>query len=373
MVLEQILETESPALMRRLRPMLGSLDGAEDLVQETLARALTSAPVGVSEEQARAWLHRVALNLAIDELRRRARRRVEPLSDALMAAPVTGPEDTLVTREALERLGARERLLLLLRFEFDLSHAQIAALLEISEPAARQRLARARRAFADLVRRARPDGAPRILILMGDDALEPYMRWLRDAGADTHELSRNRFERELAGADAVVVGGSRTDVDPAVYGEKRRAEIIEPDASRDRQDMAVIRAALEQDIPLIGICRGHQLLNIAFGGTLHQDLAADRVAANHPERHQIESSSGSFTRRVLGPRAAVCSRHHQAVKRPGRGLRVVSMSDDGLVEAVELPRQRFALGVQFHPEDDPSPSDRRLAVALVDAAARRAA
>jgi gamma-glutamyl-gamma-aminobutyrate hydrolase PuuD len=76
---------------------------------------------------------------------------------------------------------------------------------------------------------------------------------------------------------------------------------------------------------------------------------------------------------VLGPCAAASSRHHQAVKRPGQGLRVVPMSDDGLIEAVEVPRQRFAIGVQFHPEDEPSPSDRRLAAALVDAAARRAA
>jgi gamma-glutamyl-gamma-aminobutyrate hydrolase PuuD len=174
-------------------------------------------------------------------------------------------------------------------------------------------------------------------------------------------------------ADAVVIGGSRTDIDPASYGERRRAELADPDPSRDRQDIAVIRTALEQDIPIVGICRGHQLLNVAFGGTLHQDLAADHVVTSHPRRHSVRSLDGSFTRRVLGARAPVSSRHHQAVKRLGRGLRVVSLSDDGLIEAVELPRRRFALGVQFHPEDDPSASDRLLATALVDAAARRAA
>ena len=174
-------------------------------------------------------------------------------------------------------------------------------------------------------------------------------------------------------ADAVVVGGSRTDVDPVMYGEARRAELVDPDLSRDRQDIDVIRTALAHDVPLIGICRGHQLLNIAFGGTLHQDLTADRVVTGHPERHAIQSRPGSFTRRVLGPRAAVSSHHHQAVKRPGRGLQVVGLSDDGLIEAVELPRRSFALGVQFHPELEPSKSDRLLATALIDAAARRAA
>lgn len=374
MDLDQILVAESPALKRRLRALAGSSDSADDLVQETLARALVSAPRNASPQQTRAWLHRVATNLALDDFRRRARRRVEPLDDELTGTAVSIPlHESLTAREALARLNPHHRLLLLLRFEGGFSHAEIAALLDISEPAARQRLSRARRAFGDAFRRTPLDGPPRVYVAMGKDESVPYMRWLSEAGADVRELSRERFERELAQADAVVVGGSRTDVHPAVYGEARRAEVIDPDLARDRQDLAIIRAALEQDVPLIGICRGHQLLNVAFGGTLHQDIGVERGPSSHHERHSIRSASGSFIRRVLGSRAGVSSRHHQAVKQPGRGLQVVSLSDDGLIEAVELPRRRFALGVQFHPEDEPSATDRLLASALVDAAARRAA
>lgn len=375
MELDQILESESPALLRRLRAMLGSREAAEDLVQETMARALTSAPGLAGEDHVRAWLHRVASNLAVDEIRRRGRRRLEPLDDALVAAgPVAGADDDATdVRDALERITAHERLLLLLRFQLGLTHREIAALLDVSEPAARQRLSRARRGFADAFRRISRDDPPRVYLLLGEDEPEPYLRWLGEAGADARLLPREGFEQELAMADAVVVGGSRTDVDPVMYGEARRAELVDPDLSRDRQDINVIRTALAHDVPLIGICRGHQLLNIAFGGTLHQDLTADRVVTGHPERHAIQSRPGSFTRRVLGPRAAVSSHHHQAVKRPGRGLQVVGLSDDGLIEAVELPRRSFALGVQFHPELEPSKSDRLLATALIDAAARRAA
>lgn len=373
MEFETTLEGELNPLVRRLRPMVGSTALAEDLGQEALLRALESAPRSASPDHLRAWVHRVATNLAIDEMRRRSRRRHQVLEDTIAAASPPDADDAVAARSALERVSAHERLLLLLRFEGGLSHREIAFLLDISEPAARQRLARARRAFAAAFRRVPAGGAPRIYVLMGEDEPDPYLRWLREAGADARLLPRDDAERAIALADAVVVGGSRTDVHPRVYGEVRRAEVVDPDPVRDHQDMAVIRAALEQDVPIVGICRGHQLLNVALGGTLHQDLAADRVVAGHPERHTVHSSTGSFTRRVLGASAGVSSRHHQAVKRLGGGLRAVSISDDGVIEAVELPRSRFALGVQFHPEEEPTASDRRLASALVDAAARRAA
>ena len=294
MELELIFESESPALVRRLRPMVGSLEQAEDLTQETMARALATAPRSAGEDQLRAWLHRVASNRAVDDLRRRARRRLEPLDAAVMTvASAVAPDDALAALEALERVRAADRLMRLLRFERGLAHGEIAAVLGISEAAARQRLRRARRAFADAFRALPLDRAPRVLVLMGADESAPYLRWLRRAGADARELRRAGFERDLATADAVVIGGSRTDVDPATYGDAPRSELIDPDPARDREDIAVIRAALEQDIPIVGICRGHQLLNIAFGGTLHQDLTEDRVATDRPDRHAIDSCSGS--------------------------------------------------------------------------------
>lgn len=373
MEFEQILEGEMSSLVRRLRPIVGSTALAEDLGQEALVRALESGPRTADEHHLRRWVHRVATNLAIDEVRRRSRRRDQPLDETTIAADEAGLDDSLAARTALERISAHERLLLLLRFQGGLAHREIAALLDISEAAARQRLARARRAFAEAFRQTPMTGRPRVYVLLGEDAPGPYLSWLQAAGADARLLPRDDFEPALALADGIVIGGSRTDVHPTVYGEVLRAQVVDPDPRRDRRDIAVIRTALAQDVPIIGVCRGHQLLNVALGGTLHQDLSADRVVRSHPERHTVHSSTGSFARHVLGARTGVSSRHHQAVKRVGGGLRAVSLSHDGVIEAVELPRRRFALGVQFHPEEGSTESDRRLAAALVDAAARRAA
>jgi len=133
--------------------------------------------------------------------------------------------------------------------------------------------------------------------------------------------------------------------------------VIEPHIEHDLQDLTAIQVALEQDIPVVGMCRGHQLLNILFGGALHQHLKGDRVAADHRERHPITAGSGSLARRVVGARSGASSSHHRAVSR---------------IEAVEVPRGRFALGVQFHLEERQNDGDRRLATPLVDAVAHAA-
>ncbi len=148
---------------------------------------------------------------------------------------------------------------------------------------------------------------------------------------------------------------------------------MHPHIERDLQDLTAIQVALEQDISVVGMCRGHQLLNILFGGALHQNLEGDRVAADHRERHPITAGSGSLARRVVGARSGASSSHHRAVSRIGRGLRAVAVSDDDVNEAVEVPRGRFALGVQFHPEERQNDGDRRLATPLVDAAVAHAA
>jgi RNA polymerase sigma-70 factor (ECF subfamily) len=146
--------------------MVGSADLAEEICQETLARAFQSAPREIEPARLRAWLHRVGANLAIDELRRKRRRpAVVPLHEYVVAATAGHPEDAVAVADALDRVSRQERLLLLLRFQGGFSHREIAALLGTSEPAIRQRLRRARRAFSRNFDAARGDRPPRILVL----------------------------------------------------------------------------------------------------------------------------------------------------------------------------------------------------------------
>ncbi len=137
-------------------------------------------------------------------------------------------------------------------------------------------------------------------------------------------------------------------------------------AERDRWEIALLRAALADDIPVLGICRGMQLLNVAFGGSLHGDIAG--LSPQHPPvpadrdealafRHRVTFEPGSLVSRAYGSAAKdVNSLHHQAVDRAGSGLEVSGRATDGTVEALELPAARWCLGVQWHPEllpDDP--------------------
>src|SRR6185503_17854926 len=110
-----------------------------------------------------------------------------------------------------------------------------------------------------------------------------------------------------------------------------------------QRDLRAVRAALAADVPIVGVCRGHQMLNIALGGSLWQDIAsegaggADHVSGAHP----IDTGENSLSRTILGRRTEVVSEHHQGVRRLGRGVRVTSLSSDGVVEMVEVPSRRF--------------------------------
>lgn len=136
---------------------------------------------------------------------------------------------------------------------------------------------------------------------------------------------------------------------------------------RDRWELGLLDAALERDLPVLAICRGMQVLNVALGGTLLGEIAG--ISPDHPPvpddldaalafRHDVELEAGSFVARVYGTKhRSVNSLHHQALDRIGDGLRVTGRAPDGIVEAVELPSARWCLGVQWHPEllpaDDP--------------------
>jgi putative glutamine amidotransferase len=374
MTFDAILIEQAGPLTRRLTRMVGDRETAEDLRQETLARAWRSGPREAQAPVVRAWLHRTATNLALDELRRRKRREHVPLHAGLAAGTAhDAPRDPRL-REALAQLTAHQRLVLLLRFEAGLSLREVGELLDLSEDAARKRVARARAVFLDAYAEAgAPDTRPTVVLLLGREDPSPYERWLADAGARVRTLRGDRGGLDLAGADALVLGGSETDIHPGLYGEAVSEHVRHTDLTRHLRDLAALRRALATDLPVLGVCSGAQLLNVLHGGTLHQDLPASGFdALDHRDAHDVATTDGTLARRLLGTAPGVVSEHHQAVKRLGRGLQVTSTAPDGLVEALEVPGHRFALGVQWHPErceDGPDGTGRRMAQALVEAAA----
>ena len=162
------------------------------------------------------------------------------------------------------------------------------------------------------------------------------------------------------------------DLDPETYGAEAHPETIEVSPERDSAELALLEAALGRDLPVLAVCRGSQVLNVARGGDLVQHLPEvvghDRhrhehgVMADHNVRVEAHSRLGS----ILGDRAPVKSSHHQGFGRIGDGLRESAWAEDGTTEAVEDPSHRFALGVLWHPEEG---EDFALFAALVEEAA----
>jgi putative glutamine amidotransferase len=375
--LETIFHEQRRPLMRRLVRMVGDRETAADLCQETVVRAWRKAPRDATPDQQRGWLHTTASNLALDELRRRRLRMHAPLDEELDGAPADDTIERMHAREAMSSLAPHERLVLLLRFDAGLSHREIGALLDLSEEAARKRVERARTAFIAAIRRERPHAAPTVLFIRGEYDDGVYRRWIERAGGRFKAIDHRDLERELASADALLLGGSYRDIDPALYGEAERfPDRHHPiDGRADRRDLRALRLALRHDLPIVGVCRGHQLLNIALGGTLWQDIEQDGAGADHREGgHAIHTGEHSLSRTILGRRTEVASEHHQGIRRLGRGVRVTSATPDGVVEMLEVPARRFVLGLQWHPERaDVSDAGARIGDALVHAARTRRA
>jgi putative glutamine amidotransferase len=193
---------------------------------------------------------------------------------------------------------------------------------------------------------------------------DTYLRAVRNASGLPLVLA----PEDLAPADVtaliarvdglLLIGGA--DLDPSSYGATRspRTEATVP--LRDRFELALVREALERDVPVLGICRGLQILNVAAGGTLHQHLIDEGYAEHRaapgrldePTHHEVEVEPGTLAAGAAGAlRQIVNSHHHQGVAVVGDGGRVSARSvPDGAVEAIEWPAQRYALGVQWHPE-----------------------
>lgn len=171
--------------------------------------------------------------------------------------------------------------------------------------------------------------------------------------------------------DGLVITGGY-DVDPATYGQQPHPTTDQPRLDREAWEFALLRSALDRDLPVLGICRGAQVLNVALGGTLHQHLpevighSGHRAGNGVFTRLPVRTVAGTRVAALIGETAEVPCYHHQSIDRVGEGLVVSAWDVDGVVEAVELPGRKFALAVQWHPEK--SLDDLRLFAALVDAA-----
>ncbi len=213
-----------------------------------------------------------------------------------------------------------------------------------------------------------------------DSALVPldYVRAVERAGGRALLVppSEDALDETLAVLDGIVFSGG-SDLDPELYRQTPHPETTGIVAERDTGELALLRAALELELPVLAICRGSQLLNVALGGDLVQHLP-DLVGHDHHKQqpgvfadHEVTVEPGSRLAGLVGERAEVKSHHHQGFARLGAGLHAIAWDEDGQVEAFELEARRFALGVLWHPE---AGDDERLFEALVvEASAFRAA
>jgi putative glutamine amidotransferase len=189
------------------------------------------------------------------------------------------------------------------------------------------------------------------------------------------EAARDSADLFLDRIDGLLLAGG-ADVDPGSYGAAPHPQIGVTWPERDRFEIALARRAIERDMPVLGACRGMQIINVALGGTLEQHLPDVIGTDEHRHTpgvfgdHEVTLEPGSLAARATGTeRALVKSHHHQGVRDLGDGLVASGWSpDDGLIEAIELPGERFVLGVLWHPEEDEAS---RVITALVDAARAR--
>ncbi len=192
-----------------------------------------------------------------------------------------------------------------------------------------------------------------------DAALVPasYVRAVERAGGRPLLVppSEDGIEETLDSVAGLLFSGG-SDLDPDLYDQEFHEETFGVVPERDRAELALLEAALARDMPVLAVCRGSQVLNVARGGDLVQhlpDVVGDEKHKHTPGTfadHDVTLEQGTRLAALLGEHAPVKSHHHQGFGRVGRGLRVAAHAEDGTVEAVEDPSQRFALGVLWHPE-----------------------
>ena len=183
-----------------------------------------------------------------------------------------------------------------------------------------------------------------------------YPESLARAGADVRWVQLSDPERAVQEAltcDGLLLPGGG-DMDPQFYGQERIPACGEPNLLRDAAEPPLLRAFLAADKPVLGICRGIQVMNVVLGGTLYQDIKPFAHVPHNDHRakiHTVTVRRGTKLEQILGQDTVlVNSQHHQAVDRIGPGLTLAALSEDGIVEAIEKPDAKFCLGVQWHPE-----------------------
>ena len=207
-----------------------------------------------------------------------------------------------------------------------------------------------------------------------ESALVPveYVRAVERAGGRPLLVppSENAVEETLHVLDGLIFSGG-SDLDPGIYGQEPHPETKGVVPRRDRAELALLQAALARDMPVLAVCRGSQVLNVALGGDLVQHLP-DVVGHDEHKHtpgayadHDVSLVAETRLASLLGDHAPVKSHHHQGFRRLGMGLREAARAEDGTVEALEDPSRRFALGVLWHPE---AGEDMRLFEALVEEA-----
>ena len=191
----------------------------------------------------------------------------------------------------------------------------------------------------------------------------PYIIALEAAGAAPVllplALGPETLKSVFSHLDGLFLAGGG-DVNPACYGVPAHEKTDDIDDLRDYTEITLARWALDADLPILGVCRGVQTLNVSAGGTLLQDVTAlvpgairHQYAPEKPRSyvaHDLSTVPDSRLAAILGPQARVNSFHHQAVQRAGEGLTVAALAPDGVIEALEGRGQRFTIGVQWHPE-----------------------
>ena len=184
--------------------------------------------------------------------------------------------------------------------------------------------------------------------------------------------SEEGIEETLEALDGLIFSGG-SDLDPDFYGQEPHPQTFGVREARDRAELALLSAALERDMPVLAICRGSQVLNVARGGDLVQhlpDVVGDEKHKHTPGTfadHDVRVEPGTRLASLVGDRAPVKSHHHQGFGRLGDRLEATAQAEDGTIEAVEATDRRFAVGVLWHPE---AGEDMKLFEALVDEAAR---
>lgn len=209
-------------------------------------------------------------------------------------------------------------------------------------------------------------------------AQSKYIESLARAGAGMRWVELNDPEQAVQDAltcDGLLLPGGG-DMDPKFYGQERIPACGEPNLLRDAAEPLLLRAFLAADKPVLGICRGIQVMNAVLGGNLYQDITPFEHLPHNDhwaKIHTVTVRRGTLLSRILGQDTVlVNSQHHQAVDRVAPGFALAALSEDGIVEAIEKPDARFCLGVQWHPEwlSDADPAMQGLFDAFVNACSK---